>query len=72
MRDLRSIVSTSYYDMEGDRLELLLVNSHIERLHDAPFSAKRSDEDASLPNLDDVIHDMHDIKNGSKMSKVSE
>lgn len=69
MKDLRTIVATTY-ELEGDRLELLLTFDRIERLRELGKSIAAGAV-GTLPNVDAVLRSKVKIQPGVKLSKVS-
>jgi hypothetical protein len=69
MLDMRELVKVTY-ELEGDRLELLLVYDRIEGLRNR-FRAIRNGHDGVLQNVDAVLRNAVKLRNGTKMSKVS-
>ena len=65
--DARVLVSTTYA-MEGDRLEMLLVYRRIEELR-ARGRALASNEDGAMPNVDAVLREKVELKNGLVIAK---
>lgn len=68
MLDMRVLVQTTY-ELEGDRLEILLMHSRVERLRMLGDSI-RSGGDGVLRNVDAVLRASVTLKNGIKVSKV--
>lgn len=68
MRDMRQIV-ISTYELEGDRLELLLVYDRIESLRTLG-KIIRPGRDGALPCLDAVFRAVVKLSNGAQISKV--
>lgn len=68
MLDMRHLIRTTY-ELEGDRLELLLVYHRIEELR--AFGRALEDEQSSsiLPNLDAALRQTVKLVNGTKISK---
>ena len=67
MLDMRDLVRTTY-ELEGDRLELLLVHQRVEALR-ARGRAIASKADGALPNIDAVLRRIMTLKKGVKMEK---
>ena len=67
MLDMRKLVSTTY-ELEGDRLEVLLVYDRVEALRSLGC-AIRAKEDGVLPNVDCVLRRLMTLKKGVKMEK---
>ena len=67
MLDMRILVKTTY-ELEGDRLELLLVYDRIEALRSLGRAIKAED-DGVLPNIDAVLRRMMKLKPGVKIEK---
>ena len=65
--DMRKLVSTTY-ELEGDRLEILLVYERIEALRSLGNSL-RSHADGILPNVDAVLRRLMELKAGVKIEK---
>lgn len=69
IRDIQTLIRTTY-ELEGDRLELLLVYNRIESLRELGRLIRSGE--ASLPNLDSVIRAGIPIGPGLKISKYFE
>lgn len=69
MLDMRCLVSTTY-ELEGDRLELLLLYERIERLR-ALGKAMLAGDAGVLSNLDAALRSRVQLKSGVKVEKVS-
>lgn len=69
MLDMRILVKTTY-ELEGDRLELLLVHDRIEHLR-AIGRALRNGADWVLPTVDTVLRETTELVEGVEISKVS-
>lgn len=69
MRDIRALVQMTY-ELEGDRLEILLVHQRIEKLR-ALGRAMQSGADV-IPNVDAILRHEMKLVNGVKMSKFFE
>lgn len=69
MLDMQVLVKTTY-ELEGDRLELMLVYDRIERLRKLG-EAIQNGGDGVLPNVDAVIRSGMTLKNGVQIGKVS-
>ena len=67
MLDMRKLVSTTY-ELEGDRLEILLTYDRIEALRTMGNSL-RTRADGILPNVDAVVRRLMELKPGVKMEK---
>lgn len=67
MLDMRPLVKTTY-ELEGDRLEVLLVRDRVEALRALGRSIK-AHEDGVLPNVDAVLRRMMELKKGVKVEK---
>ena len=67
MLDMRIVVSSTY-ELEGDRLEILLVFDRVEALR-ALGRALRNREDGILPNADAVLRRLMELKKGVKFEK---
>eukprot|EP00965_Chrysotila_dentata_P011718 384350-Pleurochrysis_carterae.AAC.1 len=68
MLDMRVLVKVTY-ELEGDRLEILLVYERIERLRQLGKSLARG-EDGVLPNLDAVLRAHAPIRVNDMIKKV--
>lgn len=68
MLDLRFIVKTTY-ELEGDRLEVLLVYDRIEELR-ARGRAIMAKQSGSLPNVDSILRSTMKLRNGCQIQKV--
>ena len=64
---MRILVKTTY-ELEGDRLEILLVYDRIEALRALGRSISQ-DEDGVLPNVDAVLRQQMQLKKGVKIEK---
>ena len=67
MLDVRRLVSTTY-NLEGDRLELLLTYDFVEALRRLGRSLKAG-EDGVLPNVDAVLRSTMKLKKGVQVEK---
>ena len=67
MLDMRKLVSTTY-ELEGDRLEILLIYERIEALRALGISL-RTRVDGVLPNVDAVLRQLMELKSGVKIEK---
>ena len=65
--DVRVLVRTTY-ELEGDRLEVLLVFRRIEELR-AIGRSLSANEDGVLPNVDAALRARAELKNGLEISK---
>ena len=52
--DMRALVKRTY-ELEGDRLQLLLVFSRVEGLREVGRSLRNDDTDGVLPNVDAIL-----------------
>jgi hypothetical protein len=64
--DMEPLVKTTY-DLEGDRLEILVVSDRIERLR---TMGRSLDDQATLPNTAAVLRARVDLKDGKKADGV--
>lgn len=71
MLDIRALVRTTY-ELEGDRLELLLVYNHVEELRAFGRSLVDNLGARLLPNLDAALGSTVKLGIGSKVSKFFE
>lgn len=69
MLDMRCLVSATY-DLEGDRLEILLVHDRIMSLMDIGARLRRGDVDGLLPNLHAVLRADSTLQVGVMIDKV--
>ena len=69
MLDMKVLVKTTY-ELEGDRLELLLVYNRIEKLRELG-RALRNGADGVLPNVDATLRANATLQNGVMLEKVS-
>lgn len=67
MLDMRKLVATTY-ELEGDRLEILLIYDRVEALRSIGNSL-RMYADGVLPNVDAVIRMVMELKPGVKLEK---
>ena len=67
MLDMRKLVSTTY-ELEGDRLEILLIYDRVEALR-AVGNSLRTRADGMLPNVDAILRRLMDLKPGVKIEK---
>ena len=67
MLDMRILVKTTY-DLEGDRLEIMLTYDRIEGLR-AIGTAIGNKDDGVLPNVDAVVRRMMPLKKNVKVEK---
>lgn len=65
--DIRLLVKTTM-ELEGDRLELLLVHDRVEKLRSLGRSIRNGD-DGALPNVDALLRSMAKIEKGTKILK---
>lgn len=68
MLDMKILVQTTY-ELEGDRLEILLVFDRIERLR-AIGRALKDGAEEQLPNVDRVLRETTELVQGVRISKV--
>lgn len=68
MLDIRSLVKTTY-ELEGDRLEILLVYSRIESLRELGRSLK-ANADGVLPNADSLLRSRVKLNRQVTITKV--
>ncbi|KAL3893346.1 MAG: hypothetical protein SGPRY_014297 [Prymnesium sp.] len=68
MLDMRELVKTTY-ELEGDRLELLLVYDRIERLRKFGDFLRSNQSDGLLPNVDATLRARIKLVTGAKLSK---
>ena len=69
MFDMRCLVSTTY-ELEGDRLEILLVHDKISSLLDRGARLRRGDVDGLLPNIHAVLRADTTLSVGVVIDKV--
>ena len=69
MLDMRCLVAATY-DMEGDRLEILLVYDRLMTLMQMGDRLRRGDVDGLLPNLDAVMRADSQLSVGTVIDKV--
>lgn len=70
MLDIRMLVRTTY-ELEGERLEVLLVYNRIERLrHFGNMLRAPHHGDGVLPNVDMILRQRTNLRNGLKIKKV--
>ena len=69
MLDMRSLVAATY-DMEGERLEILLVYNRLTSLMEFGNRLRRDDVDGLLPNLHAVLRAESTIAVGTIIDKV--
>lgn len=65
MLDMRPLISTTY-ELEGDRLEVLIAYDKIEALRE---KGRRLGEDGSLPNADALLRSTVHLENGMPVEK---
>lgn len=68
MLDVRQLIRTTY-ELEGDRLEILLVYQRIEELRAFGRALKVNQAATILPNLDGALRASVKLATGTKMSK---
>ena len=68
MLDMRDLVKITY-ELEGDRLEILLLYERVETLR-AKFRRMRDGDDGMFPNLDAALRNSMTLSNGTPMAKV--
>eukprot|EP00965_Chrysotila_dentata_P185815 6134558-Pleurochrysis_carterae.AAC.2 len=68
MLDMRVLVQMTY-ELEGDRLEMLLVHDHVEQLHQLGYKLAEN-ADGALPNLNALLRAKALIDIGTKIKKA--
>ena len=68
MLDMRKELVSTTYELEGDRLEIMLIYERVEALR-AVGNSLRSHTDGILPNVDAVIRRLMELKPGVKIEK---